>query len=235
MTESVGGGYAVELWLAEDYADGLQGEVERELAAELESARVRGRTTLTVEVHEGFATLAGGVRSWAEKVAARHAVMRVPGVGGVDDRGVDVRPDAAETRSDTELVRMAQSALDWDSRVPYGAVRVGVTEARVRLAGVVDHEDERAAAVDAVARLSGVREVVNEIVVPPRARPPYALTRVEEELVRGLGREAKHVRVALSESGVELTGRVATLALRREAERAVRRVLGDVPLSLKIH
>ena len=51
MTEAVGGGYAVELWLAEDYAGGLLEDVERALAAALESARARGRPTPTVEVH----------------------------------------------------------------------------------------------------------------------------------------------------------------------------------------
>lgn len=235
MIETAGGGYAVELWLSEDYAGGLQGDVERELAVELESSRVRGRPTPIVEVHEGFATLTGEVRSWAEKAAAREAVMRVPGVTGVDVSGVAVQPDPAEARPDATLASLAQAALDADSRVTPGAVRAAAHDGCLTLAGTVGHEDERAAALDAVGRLIGVRDVVNAMVVPPRGRPAQLLTRVEAALRRELGREAKHVRVAAIDTSVEVTGRVPTLALRAAAARAVRRVLGDVAISLKLH
>lgn len=234
MNESTSGGYAVEMWLSEDYAGGLQGQVEHELSAALESARARGRAEVTVAVHEGVAMLVGRVSAWAEKVAAREAVMRVPRVTALDDCGLVVRPAAAEARRDAELAAAARSALDWDSGVPRG-VRVAATAGRLTVSGVVDHEDERAAAVAAVSRLIGVCEVVNEIVVPPRERPAHALSRIEEAWARVLGREAKHVRLVVNESGVAIMGRVSSLALRREAERAVRRVLGDVSLSAHFH
>jgi osmotically-inducible protein OsmY len=235
MIETARGGYAVELWLSEDYAGGLQGDVERELAAELESARARGHASPMVEVHEGFVTLTGEVRSWAEKTAARRAVMRVPGVTGVDDGGVEVKPDVVEAKPDATLASLAQAALDADSRVPPGTVRVEAHDGCLTLQGTVGHEDERAAALDAVGRLIGVREVVNAMVVPARGSPSRLLTRVDEAVRRALGREGKHVRVTATEAGVEVTGRVPTLALQAEAARAVRRVLGDVAISLKFH
>ena len=235
MIESINGGYAVELWLSEDYAGGVQGSVEREVAAAFESARARGRPMPWVEVHEGRATLAGEVGSWMEKVTARRAVMRVAGVTAIDDSGVRVQPEGADVRSDGQLAVMARAALDGDGRVPYGAVRVEVQDGRITLDGVLAHEDERAAAEDAVTPLVGAREVVNKITVPPRPRPPHLFAGIEEGLRRALGRDAKHVRVALNETGFELTGRVSTLELQRVAERAVRRVLGDVPLTLKLH
>jgi osmotically-inducible protein OsmY len=234
MIESMGGGYAVELWLSEDYS-GVQGDVERELAAAMESAQARGRTALTVEVHEGVAILAGTVRAWAEKVAARAAVMHVRGVTTVDDRNVEVIPDAAEARSDIELAGAARIALDWNSRVPHGAVHVAVAGGRVTLSGTVGHEDQRAAAVDAVAPLVAVRELVNDIAVPPRAWRPDSTAQCDEALARALGRDAKHVQVRRGDTAAELTGRLPSLALRGEAERAVRRVLGDVPLVVKLH
>lgn len=235
MIESPGGGYAVEMWLSEDNTAGLLEKVEREVAAETAGARARGRTALTVEVHEGVARLAGRVSSWAEKLAARRGVMRVPGILGVDDSAVKVEPDATEARSDPQLVRMVRSALHWDGRVPHGCVRVSATDGRVTLSGTVDHDDHRTAAVDTVARLVGVRDLTNAIVVPPRPGPSHPLARIEEELLRGLGREARHVHVSVSETGVELTGRVSTLELRGAAERAVRRVLGDVVLAVRLN
>ena len=235
MIESINGGYAVELWLSEDYAGGLQESVECEVAAALESARARGRPMPLVEVHEGRATLVGEVRSWIEKVAARRAVMRVAGVTAIDDGAVRVHPEGADVRSDAQLAQMARAALEADARVPEGAVRVEVQDGRITLDGVLSHEDERAAAEDAVTPLVGAREVVNRIAVPPRTRPAHLFASIEEALRRALGREAKHVRVALNETGFELTGHVSTLALQRVAERAVRRVLGDVRLTLKLH
>lgn len=235
MTEAIGGGYAVELWLTHDYASGLQGDVDRELGAEMESARLRGRVGLTAQVEDGFAILTGQVRCWGEKVAARRAVMRVPGITAIDDRAVLVWPEAAESRTDSELMHMALAALAGDSRVPPAAVRVAVGEGRITLTGTLAHEDEREAAEQAVTFTVGAREVINAITVPARVRPPHPLTKLQEALERAVGREAKHVRVLMTDAGVELRGRLSSLALRGAAEAAVRRVLGDVPVALKLH
>ena len=230
------GGYAVEMWLTEDATTGqLQEQAEREVATALVSERMRGREALTVEVHERVARLAGNVGSWGEKLAARRAVMRVPGLLGVDDAAVSVEPPATEIRSDTQLVDRARSILNWSWRVPRGALRVDAANGQLTLSGKLDHDDERTAAMDAVAGLAGVREVVDEIFVPPRPRPPHAVSVIDEALDQALGRDARHVHVALHELGVRLTGRVATLAQRKAAEQAVRRVLGDVPVSLQFH
>ena len=230
------GGYAVEMWLTEDATTGqLQEQAEREVATALVSERIRGREALTVEVHDRVARLAGSVASWGEKLAARHGVMRVPGLLGVDDAAVSVEPPATEIRSDTQLVDRARSVLNWSWRIPGGALHVDAANGRLTLSGQLDHDDERTAAMDAVAGLAGVREVVDEIFVPPRPRPPHAVSVIDEALDQALGRDARHVHVALHELGVRLTGRVATLAQRKAAEQAVRRVLGDVPVSLQFH
>jgi hypothetical protein len=50
-----------------------------------------------------------------------------------------------------------------------------------------------------------------------------------------LRREARHVRIAARGAGVELSGRLPMLALREAVATAVRRVLGDVPIWLKLH
>ena len=230
------GGYAVEMWLTEDSTTGqLQEQAEREVGAALASERARNREALTVAVHERVARLAGTVGSWGEKLAARHAVMLVPRLVAVDDTAVTVDPPATDTRTDAQLAGMARSVLDWSWRVPRGAVHVDAANGRLTLTGTLDHVDERTAAVDAVAALAGVREVINDIFVPPRARPPHAASMIEEALDQALGRDARHVHVTLHDLGVRLTGRVATLAQRGAAEQAVRRVLGDVPLSLQFH
>jgi osmotically-inducible protein OsmY len=193
----------------------------------------RGRAAVTVDVDKHVATLGGTVGSYAEKAGARRAAARVPGIEAIED-AIVVTPEPGETKSDAELERMGNEILAWDGRVPARAVRVAVRGGRVRLSGTVDHDDERAAAEAAVARLIGVRDVANEIVLRPVPPPPHARGRIEEELARRLGPEARHVKVVVDDRGVTLKGRLATLALRHAAERAVRRVLGDVPLELRL-
>lgn len=230
------GGYAVEMWLTEDSTTGqLQERAEREVGAALASERERGREAPTVEVHERVARLVGTVGSWGAKLAARKAAMRVPRLLAVDDTAVTVEPPTTDVLTDAQLLRMARTALNWNWRVPRGAVDVDASNGRLTLTGTLDHDDERTAALDAVGGLAGVREVINEILVPPRPRPPHAVSLIEEALEQALGRDARHVHVALHEIGVRLTGRVATLAQRSAAEQAVRRVLGDVPVSLRLH
>jgi osmotically-inducible protein OsmY len=228
------GGYAVEMWLAEDSTlPQLQETAEHQVASALASERARGREALTVEVHERVARLAGAVGSWGEKLAARAAAMRVPGLIGVDDAAVIVEPPAAETRSDAQLAGMARSVLDWSWRIPRGAVRVDAADGQLTLSGTLDHDDERSAALEAVAGLAGVREVVDEMFVPPHSRTTQTLSLLTEALEGALNRDARHVHIVLEQVGVRLTGRVATLSQRAAAERAVRRVLGDVPLSMQ--
>jgi osmotically-inducible protein OsmY len=140
---------------------------------------------------------------------------------------------AAETRSDAQLAGMARSVLDWSWRIPRGAVRVDAADGQLTLSGTLDHDDERSAALEAVAGLAGVREVVDEMFVPPHSRTTQTLSLLTEALEGALNRDARHVHIVLEQVGVRLTGRVATLSQRAAAERAVRRVLGDVPLSMQ--
>jgi osmotically-inducible protein OsmY len=66
--------------------------------------------------------------------------------------------------------------------------------------------------------------------VPPLPRPIHATDRVDEAIEHALGRDARHVRVSVTDAGVELKGWVRTLAQVAAAERAVRRMMGDVAL-----
>jgi osmotically-inducible protein OsmY len=216
------GGYAFELWMA----DGDLAAVQPAIDGALAEAGVHVMT----DTHEGVARLTGSVPSYAEKLAARAAVMSVPGIWRLDDEIV-VEPSRAERFlvDDDTLRHRIVMALAWDSRL-HGGVAVVVEEGCVTLGGTVASDAERQAVLEVVTRMHGVRDVFNTMEVPPLPRPIHATDRVEEAIEHALGRDARHVRVSVTDAGVELKGWVRTLAQVAAAERAVRRMLGDVAL-----
>lgn len=220
MNESVNGGTAVELWLTNEQP-ALQGAVVEALA--------EAGVHVVATVREGVATLSGTVSSYAERLAARRAAMGVKHIWRVEDEMVvELDPGVAGVDpSDATLQAMARASLAWDSRLP-GGLSASVENGRLTLDGMVNTDAEREAAFENVTRLRGVREVVNRITLRRAATLQHAVARLEDAIERHLGPAGKRVRVRLTEDGVALTGRVPSLADRAAAERAVRRVLGDV-------
>lgn len=212
-----GGGYAVELWLADDGLATVQPELEAVLAV--------ARVPVLAEVHGGVAFLRGTVASYADKLAAGDAVMSVPGIWRIADDLVVEPCDIG----DAALRHRIHLALAWDSRLT-SCPSVAVEDGRVTLGGTVATDAEREAVLDVVARFRGVRDIINGIAVPPLPRPPHVVDRVEQAIEHALGRDARHVHVSTADGSVELKGWVRTLAQRMAAERAVRGVMGDTPL-----
>jgi osmotically-inducible protein OsmY len=221
--QQTSGGYAYELWMADDELKHVQPELEEALA----DAQVHVMT----ETHDGVAMLWGTVGTYAEKLAAREAVKSVPGIWRIEDKIV-VEPSrvAQQVVDDTTLRHRIEMALAWDSRL-HGGVTVAVDDGRVTLGGTVRADAERDAVLDVVGRLHGVRGIVNEIAVMPVPQPLHIEERVEEAIKHVLGRDARHVHVVVTEEEIDLRGWVRTLAQSEAAERAVRRLMGDTPLA----
>ena len=78
-----------------------------------------------VTCRDGVITLSGEVSVYSQRHAAEEVAKRVHGVQEVINR-IEVQPSAAHQRSDDELAESAQRAIEWDARVPHGAVRVEV-------------------------------------------------------------------------------------------------------------
>lgn len=176
-------------------------------------------TDIGVSVRDGVVTLNGSLRSLSEKHAAEDAVRRVAGVRGLAVE-IDVAPDPRLARSDADIAVAAQHALDWDARVPAGAVQVTVEGGHVTLTGEVTWGFQRAAAAQAVRDLLGVRGLSNQLEV----RPPASRDRIEQgihdALARHADREARRVEVRVAGSTVTVRGRVGTWA-ERDAVRGV--------------
>jgi len=202
--------------------------IQREVIAELAwSHRVRS-PEIGVTVSDGIVTLSGVVGSWAERLAAREAAQRVPGVLDIADE-IDVRYDGARARTDADIAEAVRSALEWDVLVPEQRIRSTVTSGVVHLEGTVERWADRDEAARCIQNLEGVRQVENDIKVEPTvAGPaPRELHRtIESALERHAHRAAKHVHIAIDSGDVTLTGRVPSWVEREAVEGAVRGTTG---------
>lgn len=95
-------------------------------------------------------------------LSARSAKLNPASTGAETPTATDT--DAARL-SDAQIAAEATRRLAWDAAVPEHAVTVKVSRGRITLRGVLESEQQRAAALEDVTRLFGVRGVVDHIVV----------------------------------------------------------------------
>jgi osmotically-inducible protein OsmY len=169
----------------------------------------------------GVVTLTGTVVTYAEKVSAERVAKRVSGVRAVAN-DIEVRVTGSMKRTDTDIAQAVLRALEWDIAIPHEKIKARVDNGWVTLEGEVALEFQRAAAENALRRLSGVRGVTNQIrlQVRPSVQPAEVKDRIEAALRRSAEIGAQGIQVDARDSMITLRGKVRTWAEREEAERA---------------
>ncbi|KQO78286.1 BON domain-containing protein [Methylobacterium sp. Leaf88] len=171
-----------------------------------------------VTVRDGLVTLSGHVATYAEKIAAEKVAQRVRGVRAVVEE-IEVRYPADQKTGDEELAARVVKVLAWNVQVPDEAIKVKVEEGRVTLDGCVPWYYQRAAAQSAVAKLAGVREVLNLLAVKPSVRSRDVKAKVLAALKR-TARDPDTITVRVEGDTVILDGCVDLWRERELAERA---------------
>jgi osmotically-inducible protein OsmY len=194
---------------AEDLRFDVQAELEWEPSLEA--------TGIGVAVHEGAVTLAGHVKTYAEKLAAEKAAKRVQGVIAVANE-LEVHASYSK-RDDSDVADEVARALRSSVSVP-AAVQGVVTNAWVKLTGEVDWDYQRRAAFNAVRMLPGVRGVSNLITLKPRATSAEVKQKIESAFKRSAQIDADNVSVMVKGSTAFLNGWVHSWSERSEAEHA---------------
>ncbi len=181
---------------------------------------------LFVEVTDDVVTLAGTVESYAEKILAQHAVL---GIAGVQDlvNAVDVKPAPDRHPSDQDLADMVARVLAWDALVPEQHIEISVVDGMVALVGSCATRAQAGEAERAVARLYGVRGVVNRIEVTSAGPSPTEIrTIMEEALRRRAAHQASSLDVAVDGPVVTVRGAVGSAMERRAVIGAVGHAAG---------
>ena len=159
----------------------------------------------------GDVALNGTVPSYPQYLEAAGAARRVGGVKNVHNHLEVVLPDA-DYRDDAMLTTAANNALTLNVTVPDG-VEATARDGDLTLTGTVSYGAERAAAELAVAGLTGVRNVEDDIDVSYDADPVDVDLHVQEALDRSaLVPDDSDVSVVTKGSTITLTGHVHTWA-----------------------
>jgi len=193
-------------------------DLQRAILDELEYEPSINADEIGVSVRDGVVTLSGLVGSYAEKVAAETAVKRVQGVKAVA-LDLEVRIPSLFKHTDTDIAKAASTALDWNTLVPKGRVKVKVEDGWVTLEGLLGWDFERQAAARAVRSLNGVRGVSNLIVLKPQVGTKQIQERIVGAFRRNADLDSKTVSVEAVDGKVTLFGNVRSWTERREAER----------------
>jgi osmotically-inducible protein OsmY len=196
----------------------LQHRVQEELEWEPSVDATRIGVTAS---QPGVITLTGAVATYVEKLNAERAAKRVMGVRAVAN-DIEVHPVGSMKRTDTDIAQAVLRALEWDIAVPDEKIKARVDDGWVTLEGEVALQFQRAAAENAVRRLSGVRGVTNQIAleIRPTVQPTQVKNRIEAAFRRSAEIDARGILVDTRDHTVTLRGKVRTWAEREEAERA---------------
>jgi osmotically-inducible protein OsmY len=166
---------------------------------------------ITVRNINGEVALNGTVPSYPQYREAAAAARRVTGVTRVHNHLEVVLPPG-DFRDDTMLTTSANVALERNTTVP-GGVEATAYDGDLTLTGTVAYGSERAAAESAVAGLTGVRHLTDDIDISYDADPVDVDLHVREALERSaLVPDDSDVKADLKDGIITLTGHVRTWA-----------------------
>jgi osmotically-inducible protein OsmY len=166
---------------------------------------------ITVMTIGGDVNLTGTVPSFPQYLQASAAARRVAGVTSVANNLQVVLPES-NYRDDAKLTTAANNALAADITVP-DSVEAIADDGNVTLAGTVSYGTERDAAAAAVAGLTGVRNVWNDIEISYDIDPVDVGLHVQEALDRSaLVPDGSDVTAGTKDNVITLTGHVRTWA-----------------------
>jgi osmotically-inducible protein OsmY len=186
-------------------------DIREAVEAELDFDPLVDDGDITVKNVNGEVALNGTVPSYPQYQEAAAAAQRVSGVTRVHNHLEVVLPPE-NYRDDPTLTTMANDALTANISVP-ASVEAVASNGNVMLSGTVRYGTERASAELAVAWLTGVRNIQDEIDIASDADPADVTLGVREALDRNaLILDDSDVVVDAEGNTVSLSGHVRTWA-----------------------
>lgn len=211
-------------------------QLKNDLLAELRWEPSVNAEQIGVEVKDGIVTLAGHVDSYVEKWAAEQAVQKVSGVRALAIE-IDVKLPGLSQRSDADIARSAESALEWTTYLTKDSIKIMVEGGWVTLAGDVEWEYQRRAAVDAVRNLLGVKGISSNILTKSSVSANGVKADITEALKRRAIVDSQKITVDVHGADVTLSGTVDNWAERELARHSawntagVKNVLNNIVVS----
>ena len=191
-------------------------QLQLDVLAELSWEPSVNAEDIGVEVKDGIVTLAGHVRSYAEKIDAERATMRVSGVKALAVE-MDVKLLGSSTRNDVDIARSVGNVLQYTTYLPENSVKIKVEGGWVTLSGELTWEFQRQAAIGAVRYLMGVKGVNDQVVIKPTVSAPVVKADIEAALKRRAHKDASAISVSVHGTDITLSGKVHSWSERELA------------------
>lgn len=188
-------------------------EVREAVEAELDFDPLVDPVNVTVKNMNGDVALNGTVPSYPQYAEAADAARRVAGVTNVHNH-LEVTLPPGDYRDDPTLTTMTNDALALNIRVP-DSVEAVSRDGNITLTGTVGYGSQRAAAEQAIAGLTGVRNIRDDIEITSYTDPADVTLLVQSALDRyALIPDDSDVAVNTCGNTVVLSGHVRTWAER---------------------
>jgi osmotically-inducible protein OsmY len=186
-------------------------DIRAAVEAELSFDPLADASDITVKNLNGEVALNGTVPNYPQYLEAAAAAQRVAGVTDVHNHLEVVLPPE-DYRDDTMLTTAANNTLTLNITVPDG-IEATANNGDLRLTGTVNYGSQRDAAELAVAGLTGVRNIKDNIEIAYDADPVDVTFLVQDALDRyALIPDDSDVVVDTNGNTVTLSGHVATWA-----------------------
>jgi osmotically-inducible protein OsmY len=186
-------------------------DIREAVEAELGFDPLVDATDITVRNMNGEVALNGTVPSYPQYLEGAAATQRVDGVKNVHNHLEVVLPPG-DYRDDAMLTTAANNALTLNVTVPDG-IEATARDGNLTLTGTVKYGAQRAAAESAVAALTGVRNIRDDIEIAQDADQLDVDVLVQDALDRwALIPDDSDVTVDTTGNTVTLTGHVRTWA-----------------------
>lgn len=194
-------------------------ELQHDVMSELEWAPSIDPADIGVAVTDGVVVLNGYVKSYAEKIAAESAALRVAGVRAVADE-LKVRFASDPKTADHEIARRILDVFSWDELIPSDSIQVKVESGWVSLSGSVAWNYQREEAQKAAGRITGVKGISNNITISHLPTATDVRQRIKAAFARQADLDASSVTIDLDGNKIKLGGTVRSWHERRVAEDA---------------
>jgi osmotically-inducible protein OsmY len=162
---------------------------------------------IRILVEDGIVILQGTVQSFRRKLAAQQIAAQFDYVRELRN---ELRVEPSTVESDDDVAAAVRTSLAADADITRAAVTVAVNRGEVTLTGNVSSQWERALAEDLARSVRGVREVQNLLLIDDAqvVADEEMSAKIQTALNETYGLRDMHVRVAINDVAVVLSGKV---------------------------
>jgi osmotically-inducible protein OsmY len=199
--------------------------LRRSILDELEFVPHIDAAAIGVTIENGVVVLRGHVRTYAEKIAAEHAVQGVKGVAAVAEE-LEVRVCGAHAIDDGVIASRCLDLIHWDTAVSKESIHIKVQQGWVTIEGHVEWQYQKDAVKALIQQLQGIVGIDNRVVIKPKDSIVDIKTLIEEALARSAELDARKIRVTVHGNQVTLEGTVNRWLERKAVEHTAWAVPG---------